>query len=182
MFFHANDVGYCWNTESRNKNARTHTCDQVATATDGVLNYHFGDVKALKDHPDPRGERPITPCTPRGDIVSGTYDIGRKPSIALYRQCEGSSCRPAMLLVHETLEDAEKSEGSQTCGATDRRFGSPAADAVVVGWPLKPLWRGVNSAAVPSLQQQSEKEDSKPKHVVDYEDVDSEKPTAIVFA
>jgi hypothetical protein len=76
VVFEVHGEGYCWNSESHNKQPYPATCDCAPVSTPWTLNYNLGTLLAFKNHIE--SHTLFSACDQ--DILSGMYDQGIAPS------------------------------------------------------------------------------------------------------
>lgn len=112
--------GYCWNSETNNKQPTPATCDNEARSTPHIMNYNIGALGAWNaffaaSAPTPNAT--LSPCTSVG-VLHGTFDTGARPQLALWLTVESNV---VVLVLHESL--AASAEDVSGCGfavATDK--------------------------------------------------------------
>lgn len=119
--------GFCFNTETRNKQASPPVCEQVATSTPNVLNYNYAPLANWRNLLlGQKNNTMLTSCSEQ--ILHGTYDQGRSPSIA-------------MAYVGNKFGVVEVHEGWRKGDVDISECGAPlvladAGGAVLDSWPL----------------------------------------------
>jgi len=155
-FVVASQDGFCWNNEARNKNGSLLVCDNVPKPVTNVLNYAYGDPQfnTASGHPF-RVEYALhlpmlTPCSANERAVAGTYDLGARPSVAMFHVCEETDksssrnvttktkCRTAVVEVHEGWS-GEVDPHTESC-VSCARSSIDKGKLVLDGWLMSDLY------------------------------------------
>ena len=126
--------GFCFNTETRNKQPSPTLCELRPQATPGVLNYNYAPLSHWKAHFHSQQSSTTPLLTSCGEeVLHGTYDQGHNPSVAL----AAMGSKIGVVEVHEgwRANDRDVSE----CGAPI--MFSASGGVVLDSWPLaNPQW------------------------------------------
>lgn len=123
--FEVHGEGYCWNSETHNKQPYPATCDCTPVSTPWTLNYNIGSLQAFISHID--NQAIFSACD--HDILSGMYDQGIAPSGRLLVQEDSV----VALAVHQGRPTLDFDNGD--CGDA-----VPYRGLLLDGWTVPPIF------------------------------------------
>lgn len=144
--------GFCFNSETHNKQARVAVCDQALVSSPGVVNYVAGTMSQLVAAllaMSRRGDRWLTPCSPY--VVVGTADVGATPGVAVVAApfAPGIPKPPVRDPLNGVSVVLAREQVAVQQGSAADACGAPRADLAPRGQTVLAAWELVNSGWMP---------------------------------